>query len=196
MVPAGGSAVLDFRVEVPGTYILVDHSLLRAFNKGAIAQLKVNGDEDKALYSGKEVDEVYMGEAAPAAQEALAKADGESSRHAKGEATFIGVCSNCHQRDAKGLANVFPPLAESDFLKASDESKVIGVVLAGLSGPIKVNGHDYNGTMPAFANLTDHEIADVLTYVRANFGNSGAPVTDQAVAKLRAGLPKPVEGHP
>ena len=198
MVPAGGSTVVDFRVEVPGTYILVDHSLLRAFNKGAIGQLKVAGEEQKVLYSGLEVDEVYLGEAAPAAQQALAKAGAgeEASRAGRGEATFIGVCSNCHQRDAKGLPNVFPALAASDYLKGLDDVSLIKTVLVGLSGPITVNGATFNGVMPPFANLTDHEVADVLTYVRSNFDNRGAAIADADVAKVRASLPKVAVGHP
>src|SRR5206468_9396300 len=57
LVPAGGSAIVEFKLEVPGTYILVDHSIFRAFNKGALAMLKVDGPDNKLVYSGKEVDE-------------------------------------------------------------------------------------------------------------------------------------------
>ena len=64
LIPAGGAAIADFRLEVPGTYILVDHSLFRAFNKGALAMLKAEGAENKAIYSGKEVDYTYVGERA------------------------------------------------------------------------------------------------------------------------------------
>ena len=52
VIPAGGAAVVDFKLEVPGTFILVDHSLIRAFNKGALGMLKVEGPEDKLVYSG------------------------------------------------------------------------------------------------------------------------------------------------
>ena len=65
LVPAGGSAIVEFKLEVPGTYILVDHSIFRAFNKGALAMLKVDGPDNKLMYSGKEVDETYLGEQAP-----------------------------------------------------------------------------------------------------------------------------------
>src|SRR6185436_17814924 len=66
IVPAGGSAIVEFKVEVPGTYILVDHSLFRAFNKGALGMLKVSGPENLLAYSGKEVDAVYLGKQAAA----------------------------------------------------------------------------------------------------------------------------------
>jgi nitrite reductase (NO-forming) len=60
MVPAGGSVIVDFVTEVPGTYILVDHSIFRAFNKGAVGMIKVTGEENKLVYSGKQDDRVYQ----------------------------------------------------------------------------------------------------------------------------------------
>lgn len=56
----GGSAIAEFGLDVPGTYILVDHSIFRAFNKGAVGMLKVEGDENLLTYSGKQDDRVYM----------------------------------------------------------------------------------------------------------------------------------------
>src|SRR5436190_16882192 len=70
IVPAGGSTIVEFKTEVPGTYILVDHSLFRAFNKGALGMLKVSGPENLLAYSGKEVDAVYLGKQAEAGSEA------------------------------------------------------------------------------------------------------------------------------
>ncbi|MEI7807244.1 MAG: copper-containing nitrite reductase, partial [Verrucomicrobiota bacterium] len=64
IVPAGGSAIVEFKVEVPGTFIIVDHALFRAFNKGALGMLKVTGPPDLLVYSGKEVDAIYLGSAA------------------------------------------------------------------------------------------------------------------------------------
>ena len=60
LVPAGGSAITEFKVDVPGTFIIVDHSIFRAFNKGALGMLKVTGPEDKVIYSGKQADTVYL----------------------------------------------------------------------------------------------------------------------------------------
>ena len=64
LVPAGGSAIVDFKLDVPGTFILVDHSLFRAFNKGALGMLKVEGPQNLLVYSGKEVDATYLGDSA------------------------------------------------------------------------------------------------------------------------------------
>jgi nitrite reductase (NO-forming) len=201
LVPAGGSAVVEFKLDVPGTFILVDHSIFRAFNKGAIGLMQVGGAEDKIVYSGQEVDEVYLGDNAPAAsamqKEADTMDDSLQATIMRGKAVYQGTCSTCHMQDGAGMANVFPPLANSDYLMA-DSRRAIDVVLKGLTGPIKVNGKDYNGVMPPFNNLTDREIAAVLTYTRNSFGNKdGKIVTPAEVAEARATLPKKIDqGHP
>ena len=82
-------------------------------------------------------------------------------------------------------------------MACSPTSSSIRLTLAGLTGPIKVNGKDYSGVMPPLANLTDHEVADVLSYVRNTFGNKGDAVKDSEVAAVRASLKKPAtSGHP
>ena len=53
LIPAGGASIVEFKVKYPGNYVLVDHSIFRAFNKGAIGILKVVGLEDKEIYSDK-----------------------------------------------------------------------------------------------------------------------------------------------
>ena len=203
LIPAGGSAIVEFKVEVPGTYVLVDHSIFRAFNKGALGMLKVDGPESKLVYSGREVDADYLGEkaapsSAPIATAAAALEKGSldlKTQIASGELLFKGTCSVCHQPTGQGIPNAFPPLAKSDFLMA-DKERSIHVVLTGLSGELTVNGAKYNNVMPSWAHLTDHELADVLTFVRNSFGNQGESVTDAEVAKVRATLPKPAAGHP
>ena len=50
MIPAGGSAIVEFKCDVPGEYVIVDHSLSRAFNKGAIGKLKVTGDANPKVF--------------------------------------------------------------------------------------------------------------------------------------------------
>lgn len=58
-IPAGGSVIVEFKVEVPGTFIIVDHAIFRAFNKGALAMLKVSGEDNKKLYSGVRQEGIY-----------------------------------------------------------------------------------------------------------------------------------------
>jgi nitrite reductase (NO-forming) len=195
LIPSGGSAIVEFKVEVPGTYILVDHSILRTFNKGALAMLKVDGPENKLVYSGKEVDETYLGEQAPAGYAAaqriatLEKKVEETIKQTpaiatmtkeiqveKGKLVFMQTCAVCHQTQGQGLPQVFPPLAGSDFLMA-DKVRSIRIVLSGTSGPITVNGTTYDSVMPPVTQLTDEQVANVLTYVRNSWGNTGEAVT-------------------
>ncbi len=109
---------------------------------------------------------------------------------AAGKALYQGTCSVCHQPDGKGLPNVFPPLAKSDFLMA-DAERSIGVVLNGLSGPVEVNGAKFDSVMPPMRQLNDDEVANILTFVRNSFGNEGAAITREQVAKVRAGTEAP-----
>jgi len=106
---------------------------------------------------------------------------------ADGEAIFNANCAACHQRTGQGLAGAFPPLAGSDYL-AGDRKQVLSAALFGLSGPITVNGQDYNGVMPSMGYLTDAELAAALSYVFTSWGNTGSTVSVEEVAALRAEL--------
>lgn len=193
LIPAGGAAIVTFKAKVPGSYVLVDHSLTRAFNKGALAILKVSGPEDKTIYSGKEVDEVYLGDRAQpslasvtlAAKAASAGTLTLEGQVRAGQQLFAGTCSVCHQGNGVGLTGVFPPLAKSDFL-LGDLQKTIGVVLNGMAGKVTVNGVEYNSVMPPMAQLNDDEVANILTYVMNSWGNPGGIVSAADVKKVRA----------
>ena len=85
LVPAGGSAMVEFKVDIPGSYTLVDHSIFRAFNKGALGQLKVEGEENPEIMTKKLSDTVYQpaGTAsAPAASAPAASAPAASAANA------------------------------------------------------------------------------------------------------------------
>jgi nitrite reductase (NO-forming) len=202
LVPAGGAMMAEFRVVVPGSYVLVDHSIFRAFNKGALGILKVEGPENKAVYSGKEVDSVYLGDRAgpdlhAVTAAAKANAAGTLSKDDQvkaGQQLFAGTCSVCHQANGEGLSGVFPPLAKSDYLSKQDKAHLISIPLHGLTGNITVNGKDYNSVMPSMAQLTDDEVANILTYVLNSWGNPGGQVSNEEVKAVRA-KPVPAAGH-
>ena len=107
-----------------------------------------------------------------------------------GAALFKGTCSTCHQENGEGMANVFPPLAKSDFLQANPR-RAIEIVLNGLTGPVTVNGATYNSVMPPMSQLTDDEVANILTYVMNSWGNSGQPISKKQVAETRATTKRP-----
>jgi len=210
LIPAGGATIVEFGVEVPGTYVLVDHSLFRAFNKGAVGMLKVEGPENLLVYTGKEVDAIYLGSQAEGGSEAGRKiVELEAARRkaiqqnetisgltkeiqiAKGRQVYLQTCFVCHQTEGQGIPDQIPPLAKSDYL-LSDKDRSIRTVLQGLSGEIVVNGKPYNGIMIPLNNLSDHEITNVLTFVRNSWGNTGDAVSADEVKRIRSDLPKTV----
>jgi nitrite reductase (NO-forming) len=190
LIPAGAATIVEFKVEVPGTFILVDHSIFRAFNKGALGMLKVEGEKNKAIYSGTTQEGIYLPEGGTT-QKMPKKKIAEQSVKVKtipeqvsaGKEIFSRTCFACHQAQGQGIPTIFPPLAKSDFLNANP-NRAISAVLRGLTGEIVVNGKKYNNVMTS-QNLTDEEIANTLTYVYDNWGNNKTRVTAEMVKALR-----------
>jgi len=188
LVPAGGSAIVEFKVDVPGNYILVDHSIFRTFNKGTLGILTVNGEAQPDVFSGQQSDKIYQAQPmnkAPVKPVAAPDLKVMSS----GQNLYVANCSACHQTDGAGMAGVFPPLAKSDYLMA-DKLRSIGVVLKGHSGKIQVNGQGYDGEMPAMSHLNNDQVAAILTYVRNSWGNKGDSVSAEEVKAVRAKMAK------
>ncbi|MEI9895838.1 MAG: c-type cytochrome [Chthoniobacter sp.] len=98
-------------------------------------------------------------------------------------------CVTCHQADGKGIENIYPPLAKSEWL--GDDERVIKIALKGLYGPLKFQGKEYGPAkntppMPGFGPLAnDQEIAAVICYVRQSFGNDLDPVKVEDVKRIR-----------
>ncbi|MFC6102748.1 c-type cytochrome [Olivibacter domesticus] len=110
----------------------------------------------------------------------------ENALAATNSAVYATYCRACHQSNGMGDGSRFPPLAESEWVNG-DKTKLAELVLNGLSGPITVKGVSYNEVMPAHGSfLNDEQIAQVLTYIRQNFGNQSDAVTAAEVAKTRA----------
>jgi nitrite reductase (NO-forming) len=191
MIPAGGAAIVEFKCEVPGSLTLVDHSIFRAFNKGALAQIKVSGEENQEIFTGKQWDVVYQPEGSAIQsitskrKEAVIPERTLPERLKLGKILFEGNCAACHQQNGEGLGDIFPPVAASDYLMARKD-KGAGIILHGLSGKITVNGKVYDGVMPQM-QLKDDEIASILTYVRNSWGNKGDLVNAAEVSKTRNG---------
>ena len=190
-IPAGGAAIVDFKVDVPGTFILVDHAIFRAFNKGALGMLKVKGEENKRLYSGVKQEGIYNPEGGtiqtmPDTKKAI-KVNPSSKTLAEklvsGKQIYMKTCFACHQANGEGIANAFPPLAKSDYLNA-DVDRAIGIVLHGKTGEITVNGKKYNSVMTS-QTLNDEEVAGVMTYIYNSWGNNKTNVTVNKVQSVR-----------
>ncbi len=186
LVPAGGATMVELRTPVPGTLLLVDHSITRAFMKGALGQISVSGPLQPAIYE-KGPSTTFASKTARPVQQSVALSVGDKA--ADGKRVFTQICSACHQGNAMGLPGAFPPLAMSDYLNA-DPKRAISIVLHGLSGKITVNSTGYESVMPALGpQLSDDEIANVLTYVLNNFNNKGGTISASEVRAVRAARP-------
>lgn len=187
LIPAGGAAITEFKLDVPGEYVLVDHSIFRAFNKGALGILEVEGSEDKKIYSGKVRERVYLPEGSATQSignnntpKPKVTAKNLQERIKMGESVYASNCAACHQPDGSGVPKAFPPLAKSDYLNA-DPNRAIDAIHNGLSGKITVNGEVYDSVMPA-VNLDDEKTANVVTYILNSWGNKGGEITPEDVA--------------
>ena len=137
-----------------------------------------------------EKDQLALGSAAQL--DYLKKLRGEAPKApSPGEMIYTMACLACHQPEGKGLPGVYPPLAGSEWVGGNDKTKLIKVVLHGLTGPVTIAGQEYGDQpgsvpMPPMGGLTDLQIANVLTYVRSAYGNGAAPVTAEEVKSIRS----------
>ncbi len=103
-----------------------------------------------------------------------------------GKRVYVANCMLCHQADGRGQPNVYPPLAGSEWVAGSEE-RMIRIVLHGLNGPITVAGKQFNNVMaPLGTVLSDDQLANALSYVRSEWGNTSPEVEPANVAKVRA----------
>ncbi len=108
---------------------------------------------------------------------------------ADGKQLYNAQCVACHQASGQGLPGVFPPLDGSEWVNG-DERVVANILLHGINGELTVAGTTYKGTMPAFGQLRDAELAAVASYVRANWSNKAAPLSAELFAQQRAANPR------
>lgn len=107
-----------------------------------------------------------------------------------GAKVYSIYCGTCHQRNGQGASGRFPPLANTTWV-TGNKNLLISIVLKGMEGPIEVNGEQFNGTMPQHSFLGDQEVANVLTYIRQNFGNNASAITPEEVESVRKSLQQP-----
>lgn len=128
-----------------------------------------------------------LGERLPDVEARVPKSDADALA-ANGKRIYGTYCVACHQPNGRGTPGQFPPLVESEWALASGPNRIIRIVLSGLQGPITVKGQDFNNVMlPWRDQLTDDDIAAVLTFVRGNkeWGHSATPVTPAQVKAIR-----------
>jgi mono/diheme cytochrome c family protein len=117
---------------------------------------------------------------------APAAAGGAGGATAVNGAEVFTRCAACHQANGMGVPGAYPPLAGSEWLLGNPEVP-IRIVLHGLQGPITVKSGSFNSAMTPFADqLSDAEIAAVISYERSSWGNSASKITAEQVAAVRA----------
>ncbi len=100
-----------------------------------------------------------------------------------GQKIYLQRCATCHQRGGQGIKEIYPPLANSDWLKKDVKIHAISSIKNGKKGLITVNGVNYNGVMPA-QMLSDQEIANVLTYIYQSLNGLKATVSESEVQSV------------
>ena len=101
-----------------------------------------------------------------------------------GKQIYAANCVACHQATGKGLPGVFPPLDGSEWVHG-DERTLANILLHGITGEIEVAGATYKGAMPAFAQLSDAELAAVASYVRSSWSNKSEALKPELFEKER-----------
>ncbi|WP_228702827.1 c-type cytochrome [Salisaeta longa] len=102
-----------------------------------------------------------------------------------GAQIYSSRCASCHQANGEGIAGVFPPISGSRWV-TGEKARVIRILLHGMKGEVEVKGETYNGNMPAWKQLSDKEIAAVITHERTSWGNDASPISAEEVAAIRA----------
>ena len=141
---------------------------------------------------------IYAPYKSPEQLESFQPRSGAASAMARGKAVYEGVCGICHGSDGAGKPGQAPALAASEWVTAKGFNRLAHIPLAGVSGPIQVNGKGWNLNMAAMgAALPDEDVAAVLTYIRTSWGNKAEAVTADEVKKVRAEIgksPQPYSG--
>lgn len=158
----GEVSTFQYTFDRPGEYLVVCNEFCGVGHHNMMSRLVVVEAEEYE-------EEVLL------AQQRLeqAQASNETWR-VSGEAVYASNCTGCHQANGQGIAGAFPPLTEHtvDLLRADGGREyLINLQLYGLQGPIEVLGANYNGNMPAWKQLSNDDIADVLNYTLHTWGN-------------------------
>ena len=100
---------------------------------------------------------------------------------------YVQFCLACHMEKGEGVPGLYPPIVQTEFV-LGEKKKLIDAVLNGMEGLVEVKGQQYNNVMAKMDYLSDEQIADVLTYVRSNFGNNAEAVSINDVKMARSAL--------
>ena len=104
----------------------------------------------------------------------------------RGKTIYLQRCMACHQVDGSGVPRLNPPLDGASTVKGNDKLKLVRIIIKGMTDRVEIDGEYYDNNMSANPDLTDVQIADVLTYIRNSWGNKASLVTAAEVKAARA----------
>ena len=107
----------------------------------------------------------------------------------RGKTLYASYCLTCHQADGGGVPNLNPPLIQTSYVTGGIEP-LIKIILNGFNSHVDIDAESYSNNMPPFEWLKDQQIADILTYIRNNFGNKESALMKTEVQKVRSSLKK------
>ncbi|MEY4382440.1 MAG: hypothetical protein RJA92_1820 [Bacteroidota bacterium] len=107
---------------------------------------------------------------------------------ARGKTVYLQRCMVCHQADGGGVPKLNAPLDGSTAVNGANIAKLVKNIVKGLNDRIEIDGELYENAMPAAADLSDTQIADVLTFIRSSWSNKAGPVTALQVKQIRTKL--------
>jgi mono/diheme cytochrome c family protein len=183
-ITSGQGALADWSIDDIATYLKTGHNRNSAA-AGLMAEVvdlstsKMNDEDLKAIG-------VYLKYVSGSAPPSVAAADRDVL--AAGGAIYQDLCSSCHAADGKGVPNLFPNLAETATVSASDPTTVLHVILQGAQS-VATDKEPTGPAMPAFGwQLNDGQVAAVASYIRDRFGRKAAAVTEKQVQQMRSQL--------
>mgnify|MGYP001627383312 CR=1 FL=1 len=104
----------------------------------------------------------------------------------RGKTIYLQRCMACHQVDGSGVPRLNPPLDGASTVKGNDKLKLVRIIIKGMTDRVEIDGEYYDNNMSANPDLTDAQIADVLTYIRNSWSNKASLVTAAEVKTARA----------
>jgi mono/diheme cytochrome c family protein len=107
---------------------------------------------------------------------------------ARGKTVYLQRCMVCHQADGGGVPKLNAPLDGSTAVNGANIAKLVKNIVKGLNDRVEIDGEMYENAMPAAADLSDAQIADVLTFIRSSWSNKAGPVTALQVKQIRTKL--------
>jgi mono/diheme cytochrome c family protein/glucose/arabinose dehydrogenase len=108
----------------------------------------------------------------------------QTALYEKGKTIYATLCAACHQPHGFGLDGLAPPLVDSEWVLGRAELPA-RIIMHGLAGPVKVGGRSFNLAMPPLPQLTDEDVAGVLTYIRREWEHNASPVDTKTVTAIR-----------